>query len=53
MKSNPHHTNESADDIAYEYPVDSCNHQISTSLRDLSSQYKNLKKNKSESGKPE
>ncbi len=28
---------------AYECPIDSCNHLISTSLRDLSLTYRNLK----------
>jgi hypothetical protein len=30
----------------YEHPVDSCNHLISTSLRDLSSKYQNLSSKK-------
>lgn len=42
MKSKSSYLNDSTDENNSEYPIDSCNHLISTSLRDLSSQYKNL-----------
>ncbi len=42
MISKPSHINDSTDESNSEYPIDGCNHLISTSLRDLNSQYKNL-----------
>lgn len=36
-------SNLSADSGVYEYTIDSCNHLVSTSLRDLSLTYQDLK----------
>jgi hypothetical protein len=42
MKSKSGRSNLPADGGIYEHPVDSCNHLVATSLRDLGSQYRNL-----------
>ena len=39
----------SADEGPYKYPVDSCTHLISTSLRDLRLEYQNLSPNQVDS----
>ena len=52
MTLKSYQSDSSDDESIYEYPSDSCNHLISTSLRDLSSQYKNLKVTKLDSPDP-
>jgi len=42
MKSKSFHINNFTDESNSDYPIDGCNHLVSTSLRDLNSQYKNL-----------
>lgn len=42
MKSKSGQSNPSADEGVYEYPIDICNHLVSTSLRELSSKYQNF-----------
>lgn len=43
-------SNPPADGGAYEYPIDSCDHIFSTSLRDLSLKYQNLSPEQVDSG---
>lgn len=42
MSSKNSQSNSSAEESINEYPIHSCNHLISTSLKDLSEEYENL-----------
>ena len=49
MNSNSGQSSPSDDGGAYEFPIDNCNHLISTSLRDLSFKYKELSREQADS----
>lgn len=42
MKSKSDQSNPSADEGTHEYPIDCCNHLVTTSLRELGFKYQNL-----------
>lgn len=49
MNSKSDQSDPSADESIHEFPIDSCDHMISTSLRDLNKKYKDLSHEKLDS----
>ncbi len=50
MNSKLNQSNPSSNGENYEFPVDSCDHLISTSLRDLNKKYRELSRKHPEAG---